>query len=386
MKVLHLASWYPNSKDNFDGDFIERHLKALSLHMPVHVIHVVQKFHLLKNETRRIEYKNENSFTSEIHFVPLPNIPIAFLQKLLFTVQYNRELKKAIKHYIKQNGKPDLVHVHVPVKAGYGALWMKCKWNVPFVITEHSSAYFENMDEDYFTRSSYFKRITKNAFEESIMVSSVSQWLLNRLKDLFHIKETKVIRNVVDTQLFYPVISSNSRKRFIHVSMMMPLKNMDGIVKALQLLIKKRKDWEFVFVGPATDALIEAASVLKENVRFTGTLNHMEVAKEMREADTLVHFSRYENLPCVVNEALCCGLSVISSDVGGISELIHDGNGILVPDNDVEALDRAMVHYLEHSNKYDRLNISREAEIFNYSTTGLALKEIYEHALKATIP
>jgi glycosyltransferase involved in cell wall biosynthesis len=377
MNVLHIASWYPNSKDPFDGDFVERHLKALSLHLPVHVIHVVQKFHLSENETARTEYKTDGALTAEIHFVPLPGIKNLFLQKLLFTRRYNAALKKAIETYIQKKGKPDLVHVHVPVKAGYGALWMKRKWGVPYVVTEHSSAYYDHIDENYFEGSGYFKQITRRSFRQAVAVSSVSQWLLKRLQELFNINSTKLIRNTVDTNLFYLYPVQNERKRFIHVSMMMPLKNTEGIVKALHLLLQKSSDWEFVFVGPAPDHLKQAAASLSTRVRFTGALSYAEVAAEMRQADALVHFSRYENLPCVVNEALCCGLAVIASDVGGINELVYDGNGLLVPDNNSQALADAMLYYLQHTGNYNRTAISNEASVFSYYNVGLQLKEMY---------
>lgn len=382
MNVLHIASWYPHSKDPFDGDFIERHLKALSLHMPVHVIHVVQKFHLVENETTRTEYKTDGRLTAEIHFVPLPGIKNRLLQKLLFTRNYNNTLKKAIKAYILKNGKPDLVHVHVPVKAGYGALWMKRKWRVPFVVTEHSSAYYDHIEDSYFGSSSYFKQITRRSFQQAAAVSSVSEWLLKRLQELFNINRTKLIRNVVDTNLFYPQTADRQQKRFIHVSMMMPLKNTEGIVNALHILLQKNSDWDFVFVGPAPDTLKQKAASLSTRIRFTGALAYEQVAAEMRQADALVHFSRYENLPCVVNEALCCGLAVIASDVGGISELVHAGNGLLVPDNNIQALADAMLYYLQHTHQYNRTAVSNEASVFNYNNVGLQLKEMYGQLLR----
>lgn len=383
MNVLHIASWYPHSKDPFDGDFIERHLKALSLHMPVHVIHVVQKFHLLKDETVRTEYKTEAALSAEIHFMPLPGVKNLTLQRLLFTQRYNKRLKKAIEQYIHAKGKPDLVHVHVPVKAGYGALWIKRKWGIPFVVTEHSSSYYSHIEENYFENSSYFRQITRRSFQQAAAVSSVSGWLLNRLKELFSVKQLMLVRNTVDTNLFYPQAAQNKRKRFIHVSMMMPLKNTEGIVTALQLLLEKNREWEFVFVGPAPDLLKESVAIMKEQVRFTGALPYEQVAAEMRQADALVHFSRYENLPCVVNEALCCGLAVIASDVGGISELIHDGNGLLVPDNDCPALAHAMLYFLQQVHQYNRTAISNEAQVFSYHSIGLQLKEMYSKLVKS---
>ena len=65
-------------------------------------------------------------------------------------------------------------------------------------------------------------------------------------------------------------------------------------------------------------------------IQFTGMLPYEEVARLMRNSDAFVLFSLYENMPCVVLEALCCGLPVITSDVGGLKEVINQENGVLV--------------------------------------------------------
>jgi hypothetical protein len=148
MKVLWLCSWYPHSIDPYDGDFIERQAKALSLHMDVDVIHVVQNFNFLERETSlRVEEKQDGQLYSSVFFIPLTQTTIGFWQKLLFNKQYQALYKKLIADYINKNGKPDLIHLHVPVKAGVIAVQMKKEYNIPFVVTEHSSAYFKHIPE-----------------------------------------------------------------------------------------------------------------------------------------------------------------------------------------------------------------------------------------------
>ena len=51
MKVLWLASWYPNQLDKFTGDFIQRHARAVSQYCKVHVIFVKKDESLLPNKT-----------------------------------------------------------------------------------------------------------------------------------------------------------------------------------------------------------------------------------------------------------------------------------------------------------------------------------------------
>lgn len=383
MKVLHIASWYPNSKDPFDGDFVQRHAKAASMHMRMDVIHVVQKFHLLEQEEGHVEESEDGQLFSKVYFPPFPKTKNKLLQKLLFARRYNQTIKQAIKDYIDANGKPDIIHVHVPVKAGYAALHMKRKLGIPFVVTEHSSAYFEHTVNNFFDASRYFRFITKQSFEQAAVVSSVSDWLLKRLNELFVIQQTMIVRNVVDTKMFFPITKTSSKKRFIHVSMMFPMKNVEGMIDALYLLEQQTKDWEMIFVGNASAALKERAKDLGDHVQWAGILNYAQVAQQMQNADALVHFSTYENLPCVINEALCCGLPVITSRVGGIDELVNDSNGLLVESNDIAALAKAMQIVLDEPHRFHKETISHNATaLFSYETVGLEMIHMYKEILR----
>lgn len=385
MKVLWLCSWYPNSKDPFDGDFIERQAKALAQLQQVDVIHVVQNFELLKDETTyRAEEQVTGALTSNVYFLPLPTIGNTFIKKVWFNRRYNQFVKKILENYIQEKGKPDLVHVHVPVKAGAAALWLKKIRGIPFIVTEHNSAYFEHIPDNYFNRNRYFRFIAKQSFQKAAAVSSVSNWLLNRLNELFSIEQRILIRNAVDTSLFFPYKKSNAVKRFIHVSMMLPLKNVNGILQSLALLNEHNSHWEMIFAGPASEQQMQLAIDLgiHEKIIWKGTLPYNEVAGEIQQADALVHFSNYENLPCVINEALCCGVPVISSDVGGIAELIHEHNGILVEKGNTLQLANAMNTFLQHQDQYNHTDISAAASAqFNYETIGRAIEKMYKKIL-----
>jgi glycosyltransferase involved in cell wall biosynthesis len=77
-----------------------------------------------------------------------------------------------------------------------------------------------------------------------------------------------------------------------------------------------------------------------QGIRYTGYLtDQRHVAAYMQAADVLLYAARSDNSPCVIPEALACGLPVIATDVGGIGELIDDGRtGFLVPAGDAGAL------------------------------------------------
>jgi glycosyltransferase involved in cell wall biosynthesis len=89
-------------------------------------------------------------------------------------------------------------------------------------------------------------------------------------------------------------------------------------------------------------------------------------------------FSFYENMPCAILEALCSGLPVIATEVGGIPEIIRKENGILINvGKETELLD-AMKEMIRTYHIYDRRQISREAtEQFSYEVIGKKIVDIY---------
>ena len=102
----------------------------------------------------------------------------------------------------------------------------------------------------------------------------------------------------------------------------------------------------------------------------------------MQESDCLILFSNIENSPCVIGEALCCGLPVISSNAGGIPELVNSENSILVnPGNEAEL--SAAMHKITSGNlQFDRKKIAENATgKFSYPVIGKQLDNVYRQIL-----
>jgi glycosyltransferase involved in cell wall biosynthesis len=82
-----------------------------------------------------------------------------------------------------------------------------------------------------------------------------------------------------------------------------------------------------------------AALGVAERVRFVGPLSRDQVLTLYRASDAALSTSAWENLPHSVVEALAVGTPVLATAVGGVPEVVHDGeNGLLVPAGDVEAI------------------------------------------------
>lgn len=384
LRVLWICSWFPNERDPFDGDFILRHAQAASLHHHIDVLHVVQQPAFLTNKTARKQIDYNPQLKATIVYPPYyHHLPYIF-QKLFLNVSYFYLLRREVYNYVHKNGMPELVHVHVPVKAGWAGRMMKRKWKVPYIVTEHSSAYAQSVPDGYFTRGLFFRYQTRKAFEAADFVLSVSFWLSNQLIKHFQIRRIMLIRNVVDTDRFYPISRRRDKIRLIHVSMMHPLKNIKGILDALALLSQDRNDWEMIFVGPASNELKKYASErgLDPYLHWEGLLSYEQVAQAMQQADGYIHFSRYENLPCVIQEALCCGLFVISSKVGGIAEFVNERNGILVNEGEINELKIAIQYFIDNINRVEKHQIAASFQAqWSFLQIGQEFDMIYRSVL-----
>ena len=385
MKVLWLASWYPNVYEPYSGDFIQRHANAVAALLPVDVIHVLQLGHKVNVAKDEVLVNKQDGLTEYVHAFKFNKFGLDFLDKLRYNIIYHRYYKNVIRHYIKQNGKPDLVHVHVPVKAGLIAIDLLKQYGRPFIVSEHSSHYDERSADYFFNRSKYFQRNTKKVIEQAAAVTNVSATIGKKLQSMFKIKNYRTVHNLVDTSLFYyKPKEREERIRFLHVSSMNEQKNPSGIIKALAKFDETNKNWECVFCGPVQEDLKRLANSLQldHKIKFTGEITYKEVAVQMQLADVFILFSNHENFPCVVIEALCCGLPVITSNAGGVAEAVNASNGLVIEIENTNQLTEALTAMVNNVNEYNAQTIALAAvKLYKKEKIAVDFIDLYKNLL-----
>ncbi|RYZ34719.1 MAG: glycosyltransferase family 4 protein, partial [Sphingobacteriales bacterium] len=365
--VLHLPGWYPNRTGPQHGDFIKRHLQALSAVMPVHVIFVV-KDPFLTESVERLVTRTGNLSETIIYYKPLQT-GISALDRLISFHQYRRLLKKETFGYIRNHGRPDLVHIHVAMRAGIAALYLWRTFGIPFLVSEHWSGYYEADPDNYFNRNKIFRKYTQKIFRNAWRVAAVSTDLMKTLSGLFSLTSGSVIYNVVNTQLFcYRPAIDRRQFCFIHISNMDPIKNPTGILRVLARLKEVRADWKMILVGESDSGYRELVKELNigDHVEFKGSVPHESVPGMITQADALLMFSNHETLSCVICESLCCGVPVIATRVGGIPEIVNADNGILCEPRDEDGLLRIVLEMMNDYKRFDRPAIAAAAvSLFN---------------------
>ncbi|MGC8750765.1 glycosyltransferase [Hydrotalea sp.] len=363
MQVLWLASWYPDAFEPYNGDFIQRNARSVAELMPITVIHVLQAGSNIHSKYK-FEINKQHQLEEWIVYFSFKPTPIKKLNTLLYQRAYVQCYKKVLKKYLSTYGKPAIVHVHAPFRAGMVARKWCRKMHLPYIVSEHASMYAETAIDGYFEKPFWFKNALLKIMQQAAIVTNVSFTVANAIQKIFNLSTVTVVPNLVNTQYFqFKAEPQPNKFTFLHVSSLLPQKNVNGILKAFALLKNEFQQWQLVIVGPKSsviEAEIEQLE-LTTYVHLTDTVPYEKVATYMQQANALVLFSWQENAPCVIFEALCCGLPVITSSAGGAADFINENNGIIVPPGDEMALLNAYRHILQEYSKFNRFAIANSA-------------------------
>lgn len=381
MNLLWLASWFPNRLNTTAGDFIYRQAMAVAPFVKHLTIIAVFKDDTMAANAVEIESKKIDNILIYTAYYG-KNYWGGVVGKILSQKKYISIQQQLFNEVKNQIGLPDLVHVHVAMKAGIFARQLKRKLGIPFIVTEHWSGYNKVSKPNIYNMGRLFLQMNKAVLKAAAILLPVSENLAKTITQNFVLVPYKVIPNVVDTNLFFHVPNNAPVFRFIHPSYMNYPKNPTGILKACKLLKQSGYQFELQMIGSKNKSLQLLAyelGILNESVFFEGEIPYASVAQRMQQSSALLMFSKYENLPCIMLEALCCGLPVVSSRVGGIPEVINDTNGILVEKDNITELVAAMKSVIDNYSIFNRPLIASEAaKTFSYQLVGKSIFETYK--------
>ncbi|MES2848961.1 MAG: glycosyltransferase [Bacteroidota bacterium] len=386
MNVVWLASWYPNRTNITNGDFIERHAKAVAPFVnSLTIISAVKDETLAYNAVDIVEKKEGNITTYIIYYGRSRWGGV--VEKFISLKKYTALHLALFEKIVSEKGKPDIIHVHVAMKAGLVAKKIKQQYKIPYIITEHWTAYYKEAKPNIYEMGSYFIRETKSVLKNAALLLTVSDDLGKRINnDLLKIKFT-VVPNVVDTGLFYPVEKKqNDTIKLVHVSNMTYQKNVESIIEALSGWKQKGGRFIMQVFGEAPQQIIEKVKQagLQESIIFNGEVLQPQLCDAVKQADALVLYSRYETFGCVIIEANACGVPVIVSDLSVFHELVQEGkSGIFVESGKPAALVAAFEGFAKEKENFNSKEIAEDTKKrFGYPVVGKQIKEAYDGILK----
>ena len=195
-------------------------------------------------------------------------------------------------------------------------------------------------------------------------------------------QEISVIYNGIDISEFKPdlnEVNNNGELRVVCVSRLIDRKGIKFLIEAIEKL--KDRDVKLILVGEGNqeDELkkLVVDSRISDRVEFKGYMNHDSIADLYRTSDVFVLPSLNEGMSNALLEAMASGLPVIVTDTGGTSELI-DGNGVVVPMSDSNAIAEAIREFMDNSDIRKMGMRSREiAEQMGWGAIGDAYLKVY---------
>jgi glycosyltransferase involved in cell wall biosynthesis len=168
-------------------------------------------------------------------------------------------------------------------------------------------------------------------------------------------RRISVIVNGVDTDFFTPPAKPpDGPPRVLCIARLVPDKDHDTLIRAFHLAssIPPQAELWLVGDGPRKPAVSQLAQDLGVAGRVKFFPGRMDLRPLLGQASLLVLSSVYEALPNVVLEAMAAGLPVVATRVGGLPQVISQGEtGFLVPPGDPAALAAALVNVLARQDR-----------------------------------
>jgi L-malate glycosyltransferase len=266
----------------------------------------------------------------------------------------------------------DLLHVHYAIPHSVSALlarqMMASKGRrLPFVTTLHGTDItLVGLDRSYLP-------ITKYAIQESDGVTSISSYLKEKtITDFAVTRGIEVVTNFVNCDVYTPILDeakrADARRRLaapdeailMHLSNFRPVKRVVDTVKIFANVVREIPA-RLVLVGDGPDR--SAAEWLAHDLGIHSKVHFMGKQERVNEllplADILLMPSELESFGLAALEAMACKVPSIATWVGGVPELIDDGDtGLLYPVGDVEAMSQGALSLLKDK---ERLEAMREA-------------------------
>lgn len=362
-RILFISSWFPNKIEPTNGNFVQRHAEAVSLSCDVEILHAIGNFE--QEELYVYDDRIINNIRTLIIYYKNSKNPVQ---------NFVRRMKAYLRGFDKLN-KPDLVHANVLHNNMLFAVYLKKKYKIPFVVTEHWTAL---QKQNLSKTSESIKRIAKYIAKNAEYILPVSYNLKDSLKQLGITTPMKVISNVVDTDVFTvkPKTETSDQVKFLHVSSLIPRKRPQEIIRAIHLLYQNGFPVSLEIGG---DGDSESLNTLVKDlgaeryITVFDAISYAEVAEKMQNSDYFILFSENETQGCVILESYACGKPVISTLVGGAAEFIVEGLGLGIEKDNTEQL----YEVLEKICRKEYIFKSEEA-IRNFAVDGYSRKAIAE--------
>ena len=274
---------------------------------------------------------------------------------------------------------------HVMANSGWAwhlfaapAVWIGRFRGIPVVVN-----YRGGEAESFLERQIYWVRPTLRRASIVIVPSAFLQRVFARFGVV-----AEIIPNIIDLSRFHP---ANARLASHHIIVTRNLEDIYDIPTAIRAFAEIRRAYPdaTLTIAGAGPRLEELQALCNETgvapaVRFTGRLDNEKIAELYRDADLMLNPSTVDNMPISLLEAMASGVPIVSTDVGGIPDLVENGQtALLVPSRDPMAMARAISSVWRNAGSAESLRQAglHNAARYTWPQVGPCLLAVYARTL-----
>ncbi|MFD0976350.1 glycosyltransferase family 4 protein [Salinimicrobium gaetbulicola] len=369
MKVFLIPSWHPTPDKPNWCNWIKPHIQlAKSVAEEVIILQVDQETNKSSDEIIEL---------SKNHYYITSGEPKNRFHRNFFTYKkslkkYNAKIEKLYQFAVRVHGKPDLIHAHVSMPAGYGAASLGSQHSIPVIVTEHFSGFFWDHKFPWRIGSYYFEMRSKiNGFY------TVSPGFKTEVENKTKIKVDDVFPNPINTELFSPEPYKNEENiiKFATTGNFGLRKGTDVLLKAFQSL-PKSINWQLTIVGKRDSQNAFWNDLLnllpQERLKLVEAVPQTGLREIYSQNDIFIVSSRIETANVSMLEAMACGCYVITSTINAPETLLTPEVATNY-DNTAEGLRKAILSISQTKNLPARKDL-RQFVLENYSREQLKPK------------
>lgn len=281
----------------------------------------------------------------------------------------------------------DHLHAHFATDSALVAMLCRDLGGPTYSVTAHAKDIY---------RSAVKPALLARLFERSAFTVTVCEANVTHLREMLPSAAMQRVRrlyNGIDLESFRPRPQPRDTDHILCVARIVEKKGFDVLARAIALLAQRGVACRATFVGDGedrarTEALVEALS-LRDRVQFTGALPQDGVRELMARATVqclpcrIGEDGNRDALPTTLIEGLAMGLPNVSTPVTGIPEILGDGAGVLVPENDPIATADALQRLLGDPAERARISAAgreRVARLFDARSSAHTLRGWFEGA------
>lgn len=333
-----------------------------------------------------------NGFIPNIYYheVQVPTYP------LFDYPPYETALASTMVDVIKNN-KIQLLHVHYAIPHASAAYMAKKILeaegiHIPVITTLHGT------DITLVGRDKTYAPVVAFSINQSDAITAVSQNLRDETYKNFKIeKPIEVIYNFVDVarftrkpiDAFRKVIAPSGERILLHASNFRKIKRVQDVVKIFDN-VRQQLPAKLLFVGdgPERATAEQLCRQLKvcDDVRFVGKQEQMEDILAI--ADLFLLTSEYESFGLAALEAMAAGIPVISTNAGGLPEIMVQGKvGYMGDVGDVSSMSRYAVDILKNDDRLQEFKTAAAAHANSFDIKNVVplYEKLYEDVLRGEL-